>query len=68
MIDLDEVKRELKRIKFLAHTKNKDPNIDNFKQAQDKFIQFQGFILDDISKTGDQRVRSLMKVLREFTL
>lgn len=64
MIDVSEVKTELKKIRELASGKK---STDKAK-VQTAFNELQSKVFHDISQTGDQRVRTLLRLLLEFKL
>lgn len=73
MIDPSELKRELNKVRDIANGNIKEKGEvltkeQRLKKAQNVFAQLQNFVMDDISKTGDQRVRQLMRMIKEFQL
>jgi hypothetical protein len=66
MIDASEVKAELTKIRELAHTKGATDK--DKEKAGAMFQRLQALVIEDISKTGDQRTRNLMRMLSEFKL
>ena len=63
MLDVREVKRQLYKIQELAFAK--DDKSKN--KAKSTYSRLRAMVFDDISKTGDQRVRGLLKALADFS-
>jgi hypothetical protein len=64
MIDAREVKQQLKLIKEMASDKDEKVKA----KAAPAYQRLQNIVFDDLSKTGDQRVRLIMKLMFEFKL
>ena len=63
MIEISDLRRELAKIRADAGGKKGDP-----AKARQHFEALSQAVLEDIEKTGDARVRGLLRTLREFVL
>lgn len=64
MLEPSDLRRELAKIKELAVSKDEKSK----SKAQSQFRRLQSMVVDDISKTGDYRVRALLKTMNDFRL
>ncbi|HUY27295.1 MAG TPA: hypothetical protein VMV27_07715 [Candidatus Binataceae bacterium] len=63
MITPAEVRAELAKIRTVSTGKNVD-----VPKASAMFGRLQSVVFDDLSKTGDQRVRAILRLIMEFKL
>ena len=68
MIEAIDVKRRLKSIIESVNDKNKDTRATQHEKAMQQFGQLQNAVIEDISKTGDQRTRQLLRMLVNFRI
>ncbi len=66
MIDARDIRAELAKIAAIAHNR-RATDADKTK-ATAMLQQLRATVMDDISRTGDQRTRNLMRMLSEFKL
>lgn len=67
MLEISDIKRELKKIREVVSGRSgKDEK--SVAKAHSMFNRLRLKVMEDISKTGDQRTRAMMKILSDFKL